>query len=144
MPIILYVLFAISFLPFVMAWTAIYFRINQFGTFDNHHPRQQQAALTGTGGAGAGGPGQCLGGIAAFYHGVLYRLRLRAGSEPAGWGGVAVSGDPGAASCFVYCQSGLAAFRRVCGGNGVLSVYRVSGGEPVKIPAPGGGRRQRA
>ncbi|WP_290522285.1 MAPEG family protein [Alcanivorax sp.] len=50
MPIILYVLFAISFLPFVMAWTAIYFRINQFGTFDNHHPRQQQAALTGTGG----------------------------------------------------------------------------------------------
>lgn len=50
MPTILYVLFAISFLPFVMAWTAIYFRLKQFGKFDNHHPRQQQAALTGMGG----------------------------------------------------------------------------------------------
>ena len=49
MPTILYVLFAISFLPFVMAWTAIYFRISQFGTFDNYHPRQQQGALTGMG-----------------------------------------------------------------------------------------------
>lgn len=49
MPAILYVLFAVSFLPIFLAWAGVYFRIKQFGTFDNHHPRQQQAALTGIG-----------------------------------------------------------------------------------------------
>ena len=49
MPTILYTLFAISFLPIFMAWTGVYFRIKQFGRFDNYHPRQQQAALEGTG-----------------------------------------------------------------------------------------------
>lgn len=49
MPTILYVLFAISFLPIFLAWAAVYFRIKQFNHFDNHHPRQQQAALVGMG-----------------------------------------------------------------------------------------------
>lgn len=49
MPTILYVLFAISFLPIFLAWAGVYFRIRQFKHFDNHHPRQQQAALKGAG-----------------------------------------------------------------------------------------------
>ncbi|MDF1724979.1 MAG: MAPEG family protein [Alcanivorax sp.] len=49
MPTILFVLFAISFLPIFLAWAGVYFRIRQFGTFDNYHPRQQQAALVGAG-----------------------------------------------------------------------------------------------
>lgn len=49
MPTILYVLFAISFLPILLAWAGVYFRIKQFEHFDNHHPRQQQVALEGAG-----------------------------------------------------------------------------------------------
>ncbi|KGD65588.1 hypothetical protein Y5S_00812 [Alcanivorax nanhaiticus] len=49
MQTILYVLFAISFLPILLAWAGVYFRIKQFKRFDNHHPRQQQAALEGAG-----------------------------------------------------------------------------------------------
>ncbi len=49
MPTILYVLFAISFLPIFLAWAGVYFRIKQFRHFDNYHPRQQQAALEGAG-----------------------------------------------------------------------------------------------
>ncbi|MGB2248676.1 MAG: MAPEG family protein, partial [Alcanivorax sediminis] len=49
MPNILYVLFAVSFLPIFLAWAGVYFRIKQFKRFDNHHPRQQQAALEGAG-----------------------------------------------------------------------------------------------
>lgn len=49
MPIILYVLFAVSFLPIFLAWAGVYFRIKQFKQFDNHHPRQQQTALVGAG-----------------------------------------------------------------------------------------------
>ncbi|MCK0155389.1 MAPEG family protein [Alcanivorax sp. S6407] len=49
MPTILYVLFAISFLPIFLAWVGVYFRIKQFRHFDNYHPRQQQAALEGAG-----------------------------------------------------------------------------------------------
>ena len=49
MSTILYVLFAISFLPIFLAWVGVYFRIKQFRHFDNYHPRQQQAALEGAG-----------------------------------------------------------------------------------------------
>ena len=49
MPLILYVLFAMTLMPIVLAWLGAYYRFKQFGRFDNHHPRIQQAQLTGTG-----------------------------------------------------------------------------------------------
>ncbi len=38
-----------TFLPFVWAFTATSLRRRQFGAIDNHHPRLQQAQLTGAG-----------------------------------------------------------------------------------------------
>lgn len=49
MPVILYTLFLASLMPILLAWTGVFFRIRQFGHFDNNHPRAQQAALTGAG-----------------------------------------------------------------------------------------------
>ena len=49
MPLILYTLFAVSFLPILLAWVGGYFRFRQFETFDNHYPRLQQAQMQGIG-----------------------------------------------------------------------------------------------
>ena len=49
MPVILQVLFIASLLPILSAWVGGYYRVKQFGKFDNHYPRQQQAQLTGIG-----------------------------------------------------------------------------------------------
>lgn len=49
MPIILYTLFVATCLPIVLAWIGAYYRIRQFGKFDNNHPRIQQAKLEGIG-----------------------------------------------------------------------------------------------
>ncbi|MDX5299843.1 MAG: MAPEG family protein [Gammaproteobacteria bacterium] len=49
MPTLLYVLFAVSFLPILLAWLGGYFRVRQFGRMDNHYPRRQQAELKGVG-----------------------------------------------------------------------------------------------
>ncbi|GGO84626.1 membrane protein [Marinobacterium nitratireducens] len=49
MPVVLYVLFFVSILPVLLAGVGNFFRARQFGAFDNHHPRLQQAQLEGTG-----------------------------------------------------------------------------------------------
>ena len=41
------VLFIVSLLPMVLAVVGAYCRYRQFGYLDNHHPRLQQAQLTG-------------------------------------------------------------------------------------------------
>ena len=41
------VLFIVSLLPMTLAVIGGYLRLKQFGKFDNNHPRQQQAQLTG-------------------------------------------------------------------------------------------------
>jgi uncharacterized MAPEG superfamily protein len=37
------------FLPYTLAGVASYFKIKQFGSIDNHHPRAQATALEGAG-----------------------------------------------------------------------------------------------
>lgn len=49
MPTVLIVLFIVSVLPIVFSAMGGYFRVKQFGRFDNDHPRLQQAQLVGTG-----------------------------------------------------------------------------------------------
>ena len=49
MTIPLWCLLIATFLPFVWAFTGAWLRQRQFGAIDNHHPRQQQAQLTGAG-----------------------------------------------------------------------------------------------
>src|SRR5690606_17015043 len=49
MPLVLYSLFALALFPILMAWIGAYFRVKEFGRFDNNHPRQQQSQLTGAG-----------------------------------------------------------------------------------------------
>lgn len=49
MPVILYVLFIVSILPILLAGIGNFMRARQFGAFDNHNPRAQQAQLTGAG-----------------------------------------------------------------------------------------------
>jgi uncharacterized MAPEG superfamily protein len=49
MPIVLYVLFALSFIPILMAATGVVLRIKQFGRLDNNYPRLQQAEMRGVG-----------------------------------------------------------------------------------------------
>jgi uncharacterized MAPEG superfamily protein len=50
MPLLFEVLFVVSLLPMLLAVLGGYLRYRQFGRFDNHHPRQQQAQMTGLGG----------------------------------------------------------------------------------------------
>lgn len=47
MPLLFKVLFIVSLFPITLAVMGGYFRYKQFGRFDNHHPRQQQAQLSG-------------------------------------------------------------------------------------------------
>ncbi|UYG08679.1 MAPEG family protein [Halomonas sp. M4R1S46] len=49
MPLILQVLFVVSLLPILLAWIGALYRVRQLGRLDNHHPRAQQARLTGVG-----------------------------------------------------------------------------------------------
>ncbi len=49
MPDLLLVLFIVSLLPILLAWAGAFCRVRQFGELDNHHPRDQQARLTGVG-----------------------------------------------------------------------------------------------
>ncbi|ATJ81939.1 MAPEG family protein [Halomonas beimenensis] len=49
MPVLLLVLFLVSLLPILLAWVGAILRVRQFGHLDNHHPRAQQARLTGLG-----------------------------------------------------------------------------------------------
>lgn len=47
MPSLFLVLFIVSLLPMMLAFFGGYLRLKQFGKFDNNHPRQQQAQMTG-------------------------------------------------------------------------------------------------
>lgn len=47
MPILFDVLFIVSLFPIILAVSGGYLRYRQSGRFDNHHPRLQQAQLTG-------------------------------------------------------------------------------------------------
>jgi len=47
MPILFKVLFIVSLFPIILAVSGGYLRYRHFGRFDNHHPRLQQAQLTG-------------------------------------------------------------------------------------------------
>jgi uncharacterized MAPEG superfamily protein len=49
MPFILWVLFIVTFLPMLLAMLGGYCRYKQFGKFDNHYPRLQQAHMSGLG-----------------------------------------------------------------------------------------------
>lgn len=49
MPFILWVLFIVAILPMLLAMLGGYCRYRQFGKFDNHYPRLQQAHMTGLG-----------------------------------------------------------------------------------------------
>lgn len=45
----LWCLVFVAFLPYLLAFTGSYFKMQQFGTIDNKHPRQQTAQLEGAG-----------------------------------------------------------------------------------------------
>jgi uncharacterized MAPEG superfamily protein len=45
----LWCLVIVALLPYVLSFTAGYFRMRQFGGIDNKHPRQQQAKMEGVG-----------------------------------------------------------------------------------------------
>ena len=47
MPSLFVVLFIVSLIPITLAVIGVVLRLKQFGKFDNHHPRQQQAEMTG-------------------------------------------------------------------------------------------------
>lgn len=47
MPLVFKVLFFVSLFPIILAVSGAYLRYRQCGRFDNHHPRLQQAQLTG-------------------------------------------------------------------------------------------------
>jgi uncharacterized MAPEG superfamily protein len=47
MPVVFEVLFIVSLFPIILAVSGGYLRYRQCGRFDNHHPRLQQAELTG-------------------------------------------------------------------------------------------------
>lgn len=47
MPFLFEVLFIVSLFPIILAVSGAYLRYRQCGRFDNHHPRLQQAQLTG-------------------------------------------------------------------------------------------------
>ncbi|OIN04476.1 MAPEG family protein [Oceanisphaera psychrotolerans] len=49
MPDILVVLFMVAVLPVFLSAVGVCLRISEFGKLDNHHPREQQARLTGIG-----------------------------------------------------------------------------------------------
>ncbi len=49
MPTVLVVLFIVALMPIVFSVAAGYCRVQEFGHFDNDHPRIQQAQLTGVG-----------------------------------------------------------------------------------------------
>lgn len=49
MATVLYTLFAVAMMPYVLAFIGARYRVRQFGRFDNHHPRLQQAQLSGVG-----------------------------------------------------------------------------------------------
>lgn len=49
MPFLFEVLFIVSLFPITLAVMGGYLRYKQFGRFDNHHPRLQQAQMTGLG-----------------------------------------------------------------------------------------------
>jgi uncharacterized MAPEG superfamily protein len=45
----LWCLVIVAFLPYVLAFSGSYFKMKQFGTVDNKHPRAQAARLEGAG-----------------------------------------------------------------------------------------------
>lgn len=49
MPFVFDVLFIVSLFPILLAILGGYLRYRQFGRFDNHHPRLQQAHMSGIG-----------------------------------------------------------------------------------------------
>lgn len=49
MPIVLYTLVAVALMPYLLAVDGARYRVQQFGRFDNNHPRLQQSELRGTG-----------------------------------------------------------------------------------------------
>lgn len=49
MPLILWVLVVAALVPYLLAMTNAYFRVRQFGRFDNNYPRLQQSELRGIG-----------------------------------------------------------------------------------------------
>jgi uncharacterized MAPEG superfamily protein len=49
MPILLYTLFAMMFMPLILTWVNVYFRYKDFGAVDNNNPRHQVSQQTGTG-----------------------------------------------------------------------------------------------
>jgi len=49
MPFLFEVLFIVSLFPITLAFIGGYLRFRQFGRFDNHHPRLQQAQMSGIG-----------------------------------------------------------------------------------------------
>ncbi|HTJ97138.1 MAG TPA: MAPEG family protein [Rhodocyclaceae bacterium] len=49
MPTVLYVLFALAFMPLLIAATTAVLRAKQFGHIDNNYPRKQQAEMQGIG-----------------------------------------------------------------------------------------------
>lgn len=49
MPILFVVLFVVALFPMLLALLGGYLRYRQFGRFDNHYPRLQQAHMTGMG-----------------------------------------------------------------------------------------------
>ncbi|HJO22740.1 MAG: MAPEG family protein [Myxococcota bacterium] len=49
MSILLFCLFIGALLPIVLSWVGGYFRVQQFGSMDNKHPRVQSAQLEGAG-----------------------------------------------------------------------------------------------
>ena len=71
MSILLACLFAGVLLPIVLAWVSGYYRVQQFGSFDNKHPRAQSAQLEGVGARAVAAQQNAWEALAVFTAGVV-------------------------------------------------------------------------
>jgi uncharacterized MAPEG superfamily protein len=78
MSAILTVLFIGALLPIFLAWVGAYYRVQQFGKFDNKHPRSQAAGLEGAGARAVAAQQNAWEALAVFTAGVV-ALGLRGG-----------------------------------------------------------------
>lgn len=62
----LWCLVIVAFLPYLLAFTASYFKMRQFGALDNKNPREQASRLEGVGGRAAAAQANAWEALALF------------------------------------------------------------------------------
>lgn len=81
MPFLFKVLFVVSLFPITLAVLGGYLRYRQFGRFDNHYPRLQQAQMTGIGARVLGAQKNAW--EALIFYAVMCLLVFAATADPA-------------------------------------------------------------